>query len=89
MGAALMLLLRGFPDQAARQVEQALALARRLLHPPSLGTPCGWRGKPAPRTRCYRPRRDPARPPARSTAQSSTAIATMLRVGAGHGRKRG
>ena len=36
MGAALMLLLRGFPDQAARQVEQALALARRLLHPPSL-----------------------------------------------------
>jgi class 3 adenylate cyclase/predicted ATPase len=36
MGAALMLLLRGFPDQAACQVEQALALARRLRHPPSL-----------------------------------------------------
>jgi predicted ATPase len=31
-----MLLLRGFPDQAACQVEQALALARRLRHPPSL-----------------------------------------------------
>ena len=36
MGAAMMLLLRGFPDQAVRQAAQALALARRLLHPPSL-----------------------------------------------------
>jgi predicted ATPase len=36
MGAALMLLLRGFPDQAARQAEQALVLARGVMHPPSL-----------------------------------------------------
>ena len=36
MGVALMLLLRGFPDQSQRHAEQALTLARGLPHPPSL-----------------------------------------------------
>ena len=36
MGVALMLLLRGFPDQSQRHAEQALTLARALPHPPSL-----------------------------------------------------
>ena len=36
MGLALVLLLRGFPDQSQRHAEQALKLARVLPHPPSL-----------------------------------------------------
>jgi predicted ATPase len=36
MNAAMMLLLRGFPDQSRTQAELGLALARSLPHPPTL-----------------------------------------------------
>ena len=61
--AGLALLWLGYPAQALRQYEEALALARALEHPYTLArTLSMWRHSISAAARCKRPKRRP-RPP--------------------------